>query len=156
MSCFGESLLVSLPGAALEGLALPGSIFDADVLRDRVLLPSLHLALRLVMAEAEATGTRLRFIARPEIFTHGASRAWLERRLDGMRHHLALTDGHTLKSIEGLENHLFFHARGDATGEAALNRLLTVAPELLAPFASQLNGTLAARAVQLADRKSVV
>ena len=148
MSCFGEKLLVSLPGGALEGLTLPGSIFDADVLRDRVLPPSLHLALRLVVAEAEATGTRLRFIARPEIFTHGASREWLEARIDGTRHHLALTDGHALKSIPCLRNHVFFHARGDTTGEAALTRLLTVAPELLSPFASQVNGTLAARAGQ--------
>jgi hypothetical protein len=145
MKPFGDSLLVSIPGSALEELALPGSIFGWEALRDAVLPPGLHVALRLVVNHCEALGTRLRFVARPEIFTHGAARAWLDARLDGAAHHLALTDGHTLKAIPGLRNHVFFHARGDAAGEAAMARLLAVAPELLAGMAGQVNGTLSAR-----------
>jgi hypothetical protein len=145
MSPFGESLLVSIPGAALDRLALPGSLFGWDTLRDAVLPPSLHVALRLVVRHCEKEGVALRFIARPEIFTHGAARAWLDARLDAARDHLALTDGRTLNAIPGLRNHAFFHARGEAAAEAALARLLAVAPELVGGLAGQVNGTLAAR-----------
>jgi hypothetical protein len=145
MSPFGPSLLVSIPGSVLDGLELPGSIFEWQHLRDAVLTPELRVALNLVVEEAAARRTTLRFIARPEIFTHGASRAWLDARLGDATDHLALTDGHTLRTIPGLRNHVFFYARGLAKPEAALHRLLGVAPELLAGLASQVNGTLAVR-----------
>jgi len=145
MNLFGPSLLVSIPGSQLEALTLPGSLFEWRDLRDAVLAPELRTALNLLVQEAVARRTALRFVARPEIFTHGASRAWLDARLGDTSDHLALTDGHTLRTIPGLRNHVFFYARGLARPEAALRRLLGVAPELLTGMASQVNGALAVR-----------
>lgn len=148
MSVFGASLLVSIPSAALEGLDLPGSLFGAEVLRDALLAPELRCAIGLVEAACTASGTRLRFVARPEIFAHGAARAWLEARLDGARDHLTLSDGQTLRTLPGLRNHVFFHATGSLAADRARQRLLAIAPELLAGVTSQVNGVFDARTGQ--------
>lgn len=142
---FGASLLVSLPGSQLGALNLPGSLFAWRDLRDALLAPDLRLALDLVVQAAGAAGTALRFVARPEIFTDGASRTWLNERLGDAQDHLILTDGDTLRPLPGLRNHMFFYARGVPEREARLRRLLGVAPELLAAMASQLNGTAAVK-----------
>jgi hypothetical protein len=142
---FGPSLLVSIPGAQLAPLALPGSVFRWTHLRDAVLPSPLRLALALVIEAAEARGVRLRFVARPEIFTHGRARVWLNEQIGDAADHLALTDGDTLRTLPGLRNHMFFYGRGDPVQEAALSRLLRVAPELFAGLASQLNGGTAVR-----------
>ncbi|MGG5821763.1 hypothetical protein [Falsiroseomonas sp. HW251] len=145
MSMFGSALLVSIPGAALDGIDLPGSIFGREVLATAALPPELRCALGLVEQACDAAGTTLRFVARPEIFTHGAARAWLEARLDGAADHLALSDGQTLRTIPGLRNHVFFHARGVLRADEARRRLLALAPELFANLASQVNGALSVR-----------
>lgn len=142
---FGENLLVSIPGSALADLKLPGSLFAWRDLRDAMLPPDLQLALRLVMEHAAAARIRVRFLARPEIFTHGASRAWLDQRIGGVSDHLALSDGQTLRCLPGLRNHLFFFGRGRPAAERALLRLARLVPELFAGLASQVNGTLAIR-----------
>ena len=142
---FGSSLLVSIPGSQIAPLALPGSVFAWRHLRDALLTPDLRLALLLVMQAAAARRTKVRFVARPEIFTHGRARAWLDERLGDVEDHLALTDGETLRILPGLRNHMFFYARGMPVPEAALRRLLAVAPEAFAGLASQINGTVAVR-----------
>ncbi|WP_270938938.1 hypothetical protein, partial [Falsiroseomonas oryzae] len=141
----GGSLLVSIPGAQLAPLALPGAIFAWRHLRDAPLDPDLRLALRLVMHTTAGARVRVRFLARPEIYTHGAARAWLDERLGDTREHLILTDGDTLRCLPGLRNHMFFYARGQAKREAALRRLVGLAPELFAGLASQVNGSLSFR-----------
>jgi len=149
---FASPLLVSIPGSALTDLRLPGSVFAWRDLRDAVLPPDLRLALRLVMEHAAATRLRVRFLARPEIFTDGASRAWLDARIAGSTDHLILSDGQAVRPIPGLRNHLFFFARGRPAGEQALRRLAGVAPELFAGLASQVNGALALRVAAAAVR----
>jgi hypothetical protein len=142
---FGKSLLVSIPGGALGGLPLPGSLFAWRDLRDAPLAPALRLALLLVMQATAAARIRVRFLARPEMFTHGVARAWLDERLGETRDHLILTDGTTLRTLPGLASHLFFDPRGNPVQEAALARLMKLAPELFAGLASQVNGSLAFR-----------
>jgi hypothetical protein len=141
---FGAELLVSIPGSALPP-RLPGSLFAWRDLRDAVLPPDLRLAVWLVMQTAALNRTQVRFLARPEIFTGGAPRAWLDARLGTVRDHLILSDGQTLRLLPGLDNHLFFYARGRVAAEAALNRLIGLAPEIFAGLASQVNRTLSLR-----------
>ena len=140
-----NSLLVSIPGGQLGALPLPGSLFAWRHLRDAPMRPELRLALALVTEAAAAARAQLRFVARPEIFTHGRARAWLDERLGGIRDHLILTDGETLRTLPGLDNHMFFYARGLPEQEAALARLLRLAPELFAGLAGQVNGNLSFR-----------
>jgi hypothetical protein len=142
---FGSPLLVSIPGAQLTGLTLPGAVFRWRDLSDALLPPDLRLALGLVVRMAAASRLKLRFVARPEIHTHGVARAWLDARIEGARDHLILTDGTTLRMLPGLANHLFFYPRGNPLRDVALQRLVGVVPELFAGLASQVNGGLAFR-----------
>lgn len=141
----GDSLLVSVPGSQIAGHVLPGSLFGWSALRDAKLDPALRLALRLVVGQAEARRQRLSFVARPEIFTHGRPRAWLDERIGDTADHLILTDGTTLRTLPGLRNHIFFYKRGVPAQEAALRDLADLVPELFASLASQVNGALAFR-----------
>ncbi|SHI73242.1 hypothetical protein SAMN02745194_00970 [Roseomonas rosea] len=142
---FGPRLLVSLPGSWLPRLKIPGSLFGRDALRDVVMPVELRAALALLTQEATARSTSMQFVARPEIFTHGRARAWLDERIGDARDHVALTDGHSLRPIPGLRNHMFFFPRGNPASEQALRNLLRVAPELFAGLASQINGGMAFR-----------
>ena len=142
---FGGTLLVSVPFTRLGTLALPGSVFAWRHIRDAALPPELGIALRLVVSEAAARRTRLVFVARPAIFTHGASRAWLDRQIGDVADHLALSDGQALTVIPGLRNHLFFIGGGLPGAEAALARLVSVVPELFEGLAGQVNGALSFR-----------
>ncbi|WP_368414745.1 hypothetical protein [Falsiroseomonas sp.] len=141
----GGTLLVSVPATQIAGLALPGSVFGWPALRDAKLDPALRLALRLVVAQAEAARQRLLFVARPEIFTQGRPRAWLDERIGDAADHLILTDGTTLRTLPGLRNHMFFYKRGVPAQEDALRALAALVPELFASLTSQVNGGLAFR-----------
>lgn len=142
---FGPRLLVSLPGSWLPQLRIQGSLFGRDALRDVVMPIELRAALALLTQEATARSISMQFVARPEIFTHGRTRAWLDERIGNARDHVALTDGRTLKTIPGLRNHLFFYPRGNPPAEESLRRLLRTAPESFAALASQINGGLGFR-----------
>ena len=142
---FGRRLLVSVPWPWIGGLRLPGSLFGPDLLRDVPMPIELRAALALVSREAEAHSIPVQFIARPEIFTHGRARAWLDDRTAGARDHVVITDGSTLRTIPGLRNHLFFYPRGLPAREEALRRLIGIVPELFGGLASQINGGLAFR-----------
>ncbi|MBI0534664.1 hypothetical protein D9599_03655 [Roseomonas sp. KE2513] len=142
---FRGRLLVSIPGSWIDRLRLPGSLFGREVLRDIAMPVELRAALALLSAEADAQSVPLQFVARPEIFTHGRSRAWLDDRIGNARDHVILTDGHTLRTLPGLRNHMFFYPRGIPAQEAALRRLIGIAPELFSGLASQINGGLAFR-----------
>jgi hypothetical protein len=142
---FSGPVAVSFPAGQLAGLTLPGSVFGWRDIADAPLAAELRLALRLVLAGAEAARAPLRFIARPEMFTHGAARAWLDARLGGATHHVALTDGLALRPLAGLSNHLFFYPRGNPEADQALRSLLLRAPELLEQLDGQVNGALSLR-----------
>lgn len=142
---FGPRLLVSLPGSWLPRLKIPGSFFGRDALRDVVMPIELRAALAMLTQEAAARSISMQFVARPEIFTHGRSRAWLDQRIGDAQDHVALTDGRSLRHIPGLRNHMLFYPRGNPVQEAALQDLLRVAPELFTSLASQINSGLAFR-----------
>jgi hypothetical protein len=78
-------------------------------------------------------------VARPEIFTHGKPRDWLDSRLGAARNHICLSDGTAVKLIEGLANHVFFYGLGRRKGSADLQNLLTWAPEVFSHIRSQIN-----------------
>ncbi len=133
------ALAVSLPALELKGVRLPGSLFAASDLGAAKLSPALAIAVELVTKQCLDRGYQPVFVARPEIFTHGASLAWLSERLGGAGDHLALSDGTTVRLIPSLRNHVFFYGLGRIHDEAALQRLERRAPELFGVLASQVN-----------------
>lgn len=141
MPVFEQGLAVSLPGAALLPLKLPGSVFGPEVISDAVLDADLRLAINLLM-EALPKEAPVRFIARPEIFTHGVARTWLDERLGGIQDHVALCDGSSFRPIAGLRNHLFFYMRSSTEHVAEARRLFVRAPELIYSMSSQINSGL--------------
>jgi hypothetical protein len=142
---FEGGIAVSLPGRHAAALQVSGSVFDAEELRGAVLPPDLRIAVNLMVDSARDAALPLRFVARPEVFTHGALAARLLARLEGARDHVALCDGTAFRPLPGLRNHLFFYRRGAPDAWAEMRRLAEVAPELFTGVASQVNGTLALR-----------
>jgi hypothetical protein len=76
---------------------------------------------------------------RPEIFSHGKARDWLRKKLGDTRNHIGLSDGTSIKIIEGLENHVFFYELGERRRSAALQNLLAWSPEIFVHIRSQIN-----------------
>ncbi|WP_137180135.1 hypothetical protein [Roseomonas sp. AR75] len=126
-------------------LQVSGSVFPPEELSGAVLPPDLRVAANLVVDAAKAMGLPVRFVARPEVFTHGVLSERLAARLDGVRDHVALCDGTAFRPLPGLRNHLFFYRRGAADACRQMRRLVEVAPELFLGMQSQVNGTLAFR-----------
>lgn len=143
---FENGIVVSLPGRQAATLRLSGSVFGAEELRDAVLPPELRVAIALVTEAASSRGLPLRFIARPEIFTHGVLTDHLTTRLGSTRDHIALSDGNAFRPLPGLRNHLFFYRRAVPEACREMRRLVEVAPELFETMASQVNSALAFRA----------
>jgi hypothetical protein len=131
--------MLSLPAMELARCKLPASFFDLATLDNAPISAELRLALRLVAGQAERNQVRIRIVARPEIFTHGATLAWLERETAGAEDHLCISDGSTVRVLPGLRTHVFFYRAGTRDGAAALRRLARRAPELLANIVSQVN-----------------
>jgi hypothetical protein len=142
---FDSGIAVSLPGSHAAALRVSGSVFGYDELRDTVLPPELRVATMLVLEAAAQRRVPVRFVARPEVFTHGVLTERLAARLGGAADHIALCDGQAFRPLAGLRNHLFFYRRGSPDACAALRRLVQVAPEMFGALASQVNGTLAFR-----------
>ncbi len=136
------ALAISLPAAELVDVRLPGSVFKAADLAGAPLSAPLRRAIDLVGAAASLAGATTLFVARPEIFAHGESLAWLTAQLAGASHHLSLSDGATVKVIPGFRNHVFFYGLGRRRDSESLARLLRRAPELFLGFDLQLNTAL--------------
>ena len=136
------ALAISAPAAELNALPLPGSLFSAADIAAAPLSPALRLAVDLLLGACRQAGFQPTFVARPEIFTHGEALAWLKARLNGVRHHVALSDGTTARLIPGLDNHVFFFGLHRAADDAALTRLARRAPELIGQLRSQINTAL--------------
>jgi hypothetical protein len=136
------ALAVSLPALELTAFRPPSSVFSAHDLAAAELTPALSVAVDLVTGICRDTGFEPTFVARPEIFTHGESRAWLAERLGRAKDHLALSDGTTIRLITGLRNHVFLFGLGRAADGEALQRLERRAPELFGSLHSQVNTAL--------------
>jgi hypothetical protein len=78
-------------------------------------------------------------MTRPEIFTYGAARSWLDDQLGSVRNHVCLSDGTSIKVIDGLANHVFLFRLDHRRNSDALKNLLSWAPELFAQISSQIN-----------------
>jgi hypothetical protein len=134
-----DSLVVSVPATALGNVPLPGSVFKLAELMKMPLARDLTLALEVVAASCPRAGAETLCVARPEMFTHGPSLAWLSERLGGATDHLNFSDGHTLKLIPTLRNHLFTYGLQSRENRDAFRRLMRWAPELLGQIEVQLN-----------------
>lgn len=142
---FEGGVAISLPGRHAAGLQVSGSIFPPEELGSAVLPPELRLAADLVVQATQARGLPVRFVARPEVFTHGMLVEKLTARLEGASDHVALCDGTAFRPLPGMRNHLFFYRRAAPQAWQQMRRLVEVAPELFLGIASQINGTLAFR-----------
>jgi hypothetical protein len=135
----GSGLIVSLPARELVGFRPSGSLFDEGELRKVGLSEELMSALTAVKQLCASRKLPLRFLARPEIFTHGESLAWLLAQLGGIKDHLCISDGFAVRPIPSLRNHLFLYRLGCYESAVALHRLNHCAPELLGSVTSQVN-----------------
>jgi hypothetical protein len=135
----GKGLIVSLPARELADFRPSGSLFEEGELRKVVLSEELMSALAAVKQLCAARKLPLRFLARPEIFTHGESLAWLRTRLGDIKDHLCISDGCAVRLIPSLRNHLFLYRLGCYESAVALHRLNYCAPELLGSMTSQVN-----------------
>jgi hypothetical protein len=134
-------LLISVPVTELGTLPPCGSLFDARRLLGAHITTPLYRALRLVFEALAPSYNGVLCVARPEMFTHGESLAWLQGRIEGARDHLCLSNGHVLKTLPGVRNHLFMYGLEDQTANVSFRTLLRRAPEQLDAFEEQLNSS---------------
>lgn len=127
--------MISVPPDELRGAELPGSLFEADQLHRMPISEGLKRAAELMTSVCKQPLC----LVRPEIFAHGHARQWLKQRLNGTRHHICLSDGTSVKVIEGLDNHVFFYGLGQRKGSKGLHNLSTWAPEIFSHIKSQIN-----------------
>jgi hypothetical protein len=139
----GLPFVVSVPARELAASRISGSLFAKEELAEAPLSDDLRAAIRLLEALSGKEHPLL-FVARPEIFTHGPSLDWLLRGLGGIRDHVCISDGQTLRPLPGLRNHLFLYRLGIHANSLALDRLLARAPELLTRFHSQITTVVGA------------
>lgn len=135
----GPGLAISLPARELRGAMLPGSIFDRDALAAAPISQPLRSAIDLVIEACGAAGVTPSFVARPEIFTNGASLAWLQEKLPGVEDHLCISDGSTVRVLPGMRNHVFLYQLGVQENWVEFQRLAHRVPGFLASLSSQVN-----------------
>jgi hypothetical protein len=138
----GEDLAVSVPARELANVELPGSLYTADSLEAADVSLELRRALRQIEALSASSAKAPVFIARPELFTEGATLARLREKLGSVRDHLCLSDGSTIRPIPGMRNHVFFYGLGRRSHFDALARLESRVPELFSSLESQVNSAL--------------
>jgi hypothetical protein len=138
---FENGLLVSLPASELPKIAPTASLFGLPALFEA----GLSEPLRAAIATLEALKTRLLFVARPEMFTGGATLEWLATRCEGIVDHLHISDGSAVKLLPGFRNHVFFHGLGRRDDYDALTRLENRLPEIFSQLQSQINTALSFR-----------
>ena len=135
----GSGLLVSLPGGEADSIGLRGSVAEPHEVLAAPVSPELRAAIQLVWDEVLRLGTKLKCIARPELFTEGVSQRWLRSQAAEFSEHLCLSDGHAVKPLEGFSTHVFFYNLGFQDNFRALNKLNGRAAELLTQVRSQVN-----------------
>jgi hypothetical protein len=141
---FERGVLISAPARELARTPPPSSVFPLQALDVASLSVSLRDAIDLVATCAPPSQPRL-IVARPEMFTDGATLAWLNEAIGGVLDHVALSDGETVRLVPGLRNHVYFYGLGQIGRLEALERLERRAPELFTQLHSQINTALAFR-----------
>jgi hypothetical protein len=135
----GAGVAVSLPAEEIRGIRFSGSVFDHRDLEGARLSDELRQAIFLIERTSAEFGSVVKYVARPEIFTHGVSLAWLRQTLGSIRDHVSVSDGSALRVIPGMRNHAFFYAQGRRGDAEALSRLEQRAPELFSTLTTQIN-----------------
>jgi hypothetical protein len=141
MSLFGSGrLVISLPAAEIGMLALPGSVLTREEALGLPVSRMLGCTLALIEGRCRADGVETVYLARPEIFVGaGPGAAWLRARLGGATEHLCITDGSTVKPVDGCRTHIFNYRMSFSDSYASFWRLCRRAPALMAQVASQVN-----------------
>ena len=134
-----EPIVISMPARELSDPAIPGSVFDVAELDVIGLSPDLRLAVDLIAGAYHGVDAPIRCVVRPEIFTHGASLAWLKNQLGKATDHICLSDGTSVKLIPHLRNHLFTYGLHAQRHQLEFKKLMRRAPELLGQYDSQVN-----------------
>jgi hypothetical protein len=137
--------VISVPAFDLRNVDTTGSVFEVEELQQLSIPEDLRRAVSLVSALCK----KPLCMTRPEIFTHGAARRWLDDQLGSVRNHICLSDGSAIKVIDGLANHVFLFRLDHRRNSEAMGNLLSWAPELFAQLRSQINTFHGAR---LGDR----
>jgi len=132
-------VVISVPPRELSGVSLPGSIFDISTLTKKAASQELRAAIAVLEQGWKKSPGRLQGLVRPEIFTHGASLEWLQKRLPNLTDHICMTDGLAMKLMPGVDNHLFPYALGSTRRHLEFKKLLRRAPELISQFKCQIN-----------------
>lgn len=135
----GNGLIVSLPARELTDFRPSGSLFEEGELRKAALSEELTSALAAIKQFCALNRLMVRFLARPEIFTHGEPLAWLRARLGGIKDHLCLSDGYAVRPIPSMRNHLLLYRQASHESTLALSKLEYRVPELLGSMTSQVN-----------------
>jgi hypothetical protein len=144
MSLFAtDRLAVSLPAAEIATLHLPGSVMTASQVQALHVSHALGCAIALIEAHCAARAVTTSYLARPEIFTHGASAAWLRDRLGGVTEHLCISDGSTVKHVVGCRTHMFLYRTTHTDSYESFGRLCRRTPGLLARVETQVNSRFA-------------
>jgi hypothetical protein len=141
----GKGLLVSLPATELNGFAPSGSLFGVEELRKVTLSEELRSAIDIAAQLCAKRRAPLLLSTRPEMFTHGASLAWLKDRIGGTQDHLIISDGSAIRPISDMRNHLFLYRTGIVANARAFARLAKHVPEIIATMHSQVNTGFAVR-----------
>jgi hypothetical protein len=135
----GDSVLVSLPGAEVGSMSLPGSFAEPEAVLANPLSLELRSALEILHQEARRRNLPITCVARPEVFTHSISEAWFRDRISLSAQHVCLSDGSTVKHLPGVPTHVFFYCLSFRSAIAALQLLSRRAPELMIKLCSQIN-----------------
>ncbi len=138
----GPPPLISVPPNEVSRHALSGSIVPAAEILGTPVSHDLAVAVGL-LCSVYGEETELRVVIRPEMFTHGATLAWLRTQIGTTDAHLCLSDGEAIRVLPGMKNHVFFYRIGQASAVEGFLRLRRRAPELLVGLASQVNTALA-------------
>ncbi len=134
-----KGLAVSLPSRELRKIEMPGSVTEPAALAQAAFSPELRAAMNLLEASCTEGRVPLRYIGRPEIFTHDPTLAWLRGALGDIEDHVCLSDGSVIKLIPGMRNHLFHFAHGLHGGLKSFENLIERAPEIATQLESQIN-----------------
>jgi len=132
-------LAVSLPARELAEDPPPGSLFGTEHLAEARISSDLRVAVGLIDTACRRRNLPLVFVARPEIFTHAASLAWLQAKLGGVENHLCISDGMAIRVVPSMRNHMFLYRQGIQANTDAFGRLLRRAPELISTLRAQVN-----------------
>ena len=133
-------VVISVPLHLLRNADIPGSIFAAKLLARMAMPEGLKLAIELVSSMHPDSLC----LVRPEIFTNGASRAWLDERLGDIAQHVCISDGSSIKIMDGMENHLFLYDLTRPRNRTCFQNLANWTPEVFSHVRSQINSFQAA------------